>query len=63
MADNIELTNYAALDSTSKEAELQESADKPAVKKFIMRRRALQALAVISTFFIGLIIKLTVKHH
>lgn len=62
MAGNIELTNYAALDSTSKETELQERADKQAAKKFIMRR-AFQALAVISTFFIGLIINLTIKHH
>ncbi|XP_075707247.1 multidrug and toxin extrusion protein 1-like [Rhinoderma darwinii] len=57
--DHIELTNYGALNSASQETEL-ETTDKPAVKKLILCR-AFQALAAVSTFFIGLIIKLTVK--
>ncbi|XP_056416523.1 multidrug and toxin extrusion protein 2-like [Hyla sarda] len=60
--DNIELTNYASLDCTNKETELQEMADKAAFQK-LLRCRGFQALAVVSTLFIGLTVKLTVKLH
>ncbi|XP_075189868.1 multidrug and toxin extrusion protein 1-like [Anomaloglossus baeobatrachus] len=59
-SDNMELKDYASMDSTSKESEPLETSEKPALRKLVMCR-AFQALAVISTFFIGLIVKLTVK--
>ncbi|XP_040192836.1 multidrug and toxin extrusion protein 1-like [Rana temporaria] len=67
--DDRELTNYAALHSSSSEIELQQKdtsdvaeEDRKALKWLIIRR-SLEALAVISTLFIGLIIKFTVKQH
>ncbi|OCT94987.1 multidrug and toxin extrusion protein 2-like [Xenopus laevis] len=65
--DNLELKNYAALDSVSSESEQHEEAqseypteqDKRSQKKLIIRR-ALESLAVVSLLFIGLIIRLTV---
>ncbi|XP_075053840.1 multidrug and toxin extrusion protein 1-like [Mixophyes fleayi] len=64
--DDIELSNYAALDSTSGETELPENIahrmDKQARKRLIIRR-VFEALAIIATFLIGLIIKFTVKRH
>ncbi|XP_073471337.1 multidrug and toxin extrusion protein 1-like [Aquarana catesbeiana] len=67
--DDKELTNYAALHSSSSEIELQQK-DTPDVAKedrqalkWLIIRRSLEALAVISTLFIGLIIKFTVKQH
>ncbi|XP_069613345.1 multidrug and toxin extrusion protein 1-like isoform X1 [Ranitomeya imitator] len=60
--DNMELKNYASMDSYSTETEPLETLQKPVSKKLIMCR-AFQAIGAISTFFIGLIIKLTVKQH
>ncbi|XP_069829102.1 multidrug and toxin extrusion protein 1-like [Dendropsophus ebraccatus] len=59
--DTIKLSHYGALDSSNQEAEPQETADKSAKKKLIIRR-VLQALGAVSTLIIGLIIKLTVKY-
>ncbi|XP_018416949.1 PREDICTED: multidrug and toxin extrusion protein 1-like [Nanorana parkeri] len=67
--DDRELTNYAALHTSSSESELQQM-DTPEVSKedrqalkWLIIRRSLEALAVISTLLIGLIIKFTVKRH
>lgn len=67
--DDKELTNYAALHSSSSEIELQQK-DTPDVAKedrqalkWLIIRRSLEALGVFSTLFIGLIIKFTVKQH
>ncbi|XP_072273095.1 multidrug and toxin extrusion protein 1-like [Pyxicephalus adspersus] len=67
--DDRELTNYASLDSSSSEFELQQKNNPDVSKedrralKWLIIRRSLEALAVISTLFIGLIIKFTVKPH
>ncbi|KAE8624811.1 hypothetical protein XENTR_v10006056 [Xenopus tropicalis] len=66
--DNLELKNYAALDSVSSESVQHEDQltehsteqDKHLQKKLIIRK-ALESLAVVSLLFIGLIIRLTVN--
>ncbi|KAM5181938.1 multidrug and toxin extrusion protein 1-like [Mantella aurantiaca] len=65
--DDLELTNYAAIPDSNSEIELQQK-DPPEVSeedrqalKWLIIRRSLEALAVISTLFIGLIIRFTVK--
>ncbi|KAM4699486.1 multidrug and toxin extrusion protein 1-like [Discoglossus pictus] len=66
--DTLELKNYASLESTSTaETELQNETlshgkDEQSIKKLIIRR-VLEATAVISTLFIGLIVRFTVTHH
>ncbi|KAM4701989.1 multidrug and toxin extrusion protein 1-like [Discoglossus pictus] len=65
--DTLELKNYASLESTSCDNDLpnetlSKEKDEKLIKKLIMRR-VLEATAVVSTFFIGLIIRFTVTHH
>ncbi|XP_075449451.1 multidrug and toxin extrusion protein 1-like isoform X1 [Ascaphus truei] len=68
-SENIELQNYAALDSTSNEPELNNGPPSELSKykcdqslKRLIIRRVLETIAVVSVFLIGVIIRFTMKH-
>ncbi|XP_053563340.1 multidrug and toxin extrusion protein 1-like isoform X2 [Bombina bombina] len=67
-SDNLELKNYAALESSNSETQLDRQVSQPSKKKIdqplkkIIIRRVLDTIAVVSVFIIGLIIRFTVKH-